>query len=72
MQFPRRDIDPRPGTKRLLLDDPAVQGVVVFRVRDGHGAAADEVGCNARVGVGWVVCVAVDYLLVREVVGRGG
>lgn len=59
MDLPRRDIDPRPHAVRLLDHLAIVQFRVVLRVRDGQGAAADEVGGDAGVGVGWVVCVAV-------------
>lgn len=58
MELPRGDIDPRPNAKRLLDHGAVVQARVVLRVRDGQGAAADEVRGQAGVGVGWVVCVA--------------
>lgn len=43
------DIDPAPGTKRLL---PRF-GVV--RIRDGQAAGEDEVCGPGGVGVGWVI-----------------
>jgi hypothetical protein len=52
MYPPRRDIDPIPDTESLLAR------TLIQRVRDGKGAAADEMGCHAAVGVGWVVCVS--------------
>ena len=48
----RRDIDPSPEIESLLTR------MLILRVRDGEGTAADEVGGQTAVGVRCVVCVS--------------
>jgi hypothetical protein len=60
MDLPRRDIDPRSNTKRLL------GRVLIARVRNGQCAAPNEVSCQTTVGVRLVMCVPGELERSRE------
>ena len=53
MHLPRVDVNSIAGFKGLFLRP------LVLRICDCERTAADQVGGEAVVGVGWVVCVAV-------------